>query len=131
MTATQVEQAQRLAWDRSAKRYRLAAEQGNAFAQTQLGRIYQSGEGVQRDCEEAAKWFSLAADQGSPAARFALGRMYLSGEGVPQDYVLAHMWFSLAAMNDDKEIKQVERLMTPHQVEEAQRLAREWKPEQK
>ena len=131
MTAAQVEEAQKLAWDRNAKRYRLAAERGNAFAQTQLGRIYQSGEGVERDCEEAARWFSLAADQGSPAARFALGRMYLTGEGVPQDYVLAHMWFNLADMNDPKEIDQVERLMTSGQIEEAQKFAREWTPKQK
>jgi TPR repeat protein len=58
--------------------------------------------------------------------------MYDNGEGVPQDNVTAHMWFNLAAANGFKEAVRnrdmVARYMTPAQVEEAQKLAREWKP---
>ena len=55
-----------------------------------------------------------------------------TGEGVGQDDVSAHMWFSLAAANGLKEAvrnrNMVARHMTPEQVAEAQKLAREWKP---
>jgi uncharacterized protein len=50
---------------------------------------------------------------------------------VPQDYVQAHMWLNLAsaqgnaaAMNARNEIAPI---MTPAQIAEAQRLAREFK----
>ena len=59
------------------------------------------------------------------------------GRGVPQDYVQAHMWFNLAASRTlpgkdrDFSVKNrdiVAGLMTPAQISEAQKLAREWKP---
>jgi hypothetical protein len=58
--------------------------------------------------------------------------MYVDGHGVPQDYVQAHMWFNLAgASGVAKALKNrdtVAAKMTPAQIAEAQRLAREWKP---
>jgi hypothetical protein len=55
---------------------------------------------------------------------------------VPQDYVQAHMWFNLAASRApaserDEAIKMrniAASRMTPAQIAEAQKLAREWKP---
>ena len=44
--------------------YRLAAEQGDAGAQFNLGGMYDSGEGVPQDYKTAAKWYRLAAEQG-------------------------------------------------------------------
>ena len=121
------------------KWYRLAAEQGDARAQFNLGVKYAKGEGVPQDDTEAVKWFRLAAQQGDARAQNNLGRMYVRGEGVPQDYVQAHMWFNLAASrypaseaekHDDavhhRDI--IAAKMTPAQIAEAQRLAREWKP---
>jgi TPR repeat protein len=58
--------------------------------------------------------------------------MYYSGNGVPQDYIQAHMWLNLAASegnetaSQDREI--LAKSMTPDQLAEAHRLAREWKP---
>ncbi len=63
--------------------------------------------------------------------------MYRNGEGVPQDYVQAHMWYNLAASKfppgerRDKAVENryiVAKKMTPAQISEAQKLAREWKP---
>ena len=67
--------------------------------------------------------------------------MYAKGQGVPQDYVQAHMWFNLAAARysaseaekreRDQAVKDSDLAvskMTPAQIAEAQRLAREWKP---
>ncbi len=82
------------------------------------------------------EWLSLA-EQGNATAQYRLGFMYADGEGVAQDYVLSHMWFNLAAAHLPADVVQesaatqrsiIEPSMTPAQVAEAQRLAREWKP---
>jgi hypothetical protein len=112
--------------------YRLAAEQGNALAQVKLGLMYDKGQGVAQDYTEAVRWYRLAAEQGDASAQFNLGLMYYAGQGVPQDYIQAHMWFNLAGAGGIAEGIQdrdsIARSMTPEQVAEAQRLAREWKP---
>ena len=51
------------------KWYRLAAEQGNANAQDNLGVMYANGHGVPQDDAEAVKWYRLAADRATPARR--------------------------------------------------------------
>ena len=66
------------------KWYRLAAEQGNASAQYNLGVRYANGEGVPQDDAEAVKWYRLAAEQGDASAQYNLGVRHANGEGVPQ-----------------------------------------------
>ena len=119
----------------AAKWYRKAADQGNASAQFNLGVVYANGQGAPQDYGEAAKWYRKAADQGNASAQFNLGVVYANGQGAPQDYVLAYMWINLAAAaSTDTEKKVAEARdsiaskMTPEQVADAQRLAREWKP---
>jgi len=111
---------------------RLAAEKGVPHAQTLLGTKYHAGEGVQQDYKEAMRWNRLAAEQGHDEAQRNLGPMYFKGQGAPQDYVQGHMWFNLsAAQGDANSIKArdaISVLMTPAQIAEAQKLAREWKP---
>jgi len=114
------------------KWFRRAADQGNARAQHSLGFMYATGQGVPQDNAQAVGWYRKAADQGYAHAQFNLGFMYKEGLGVPQDYVQAHMWFSLAATTGDRGAAEgrdnVANLMTPSQIAEAQKLAREWKP---
>ena len=102
------------------------------MAQNNLGLMFELGQGVTRDYAEAARWYRKAAEQGEALAQDNLGRMYEQGRGVTQDYVLAHMWHNLAAaQGDDDAAKARDGLaqqMTPDQIAEAQRLAREWKP---
>jgi uncharacterized protein len=108
------------------------ADQGNAEAQMKLGFMYVTGEGPPQDYVEALKWFRLAADQGQANAQCFLGLMYFEGRGVPRDYVSAHMWLDLAAAGGIEDAAEYRHAltakMTPAQVSEAQRLAREWKP---
>ncbi len=124
-------------YETALREWRPLAEQGDASAQGNLGLMYGKGQGVAQDYGEALKWYRRAAEQGIAAAQNNLGVMYKYGEGVVQDYVQAYMWFSLAAsrmppgdyrdeivMSRDK----VEKRMTPAQVAEAQKLAREWRP---
>ncbi len=119
------------------REFRPLAEQGDAAAQFYLGFMYETGQGVAQDDAEAVKLYRRAAEQGDADAQNNLGLMYEYGEGVAQDYVQAHMWYSLAASrlpsgkNRDMPVNNrdiVEKRMTPEQVAEAQRLAREWKP---
>ncbi len=108
------------------------AEQGDAQAQSVLGFIIRS-RGVPQDYAEAVRWLRRAADLGLAEAQYGLGVMYYKGQGVPQDYVQAHMWFNLAGAGlppgEDRAAKNrdhVAKQMTPAQIAEAQRLAREW-----
>jgi TPR repeat protein len=115
-----------------------AADQGNAEGQRELGLMYARGQGVPQDYAEAVRRVGKAADKGDSEAQFNLGLMYSIGQGVPQDYVGAYKWLNLAAArlqasNDRRSLAvksrdTVARLMTPAQIAEAQRLAREWKP---
>ena len=62
----------------AARWYRLAADQGLADAQNNLGLMYDNGEGVPEDDAEAVRWYRLAADQGDAGAQ-NLGVMYADG----------------------------------------------------
>ena len=114
------------------KLFLLLAEQGDADAQKVLGDMYKQGQGVPQDYQEALKWYRLAAEQGFAKAQYNLGLMYADGLGVLQDHVSAYMWWNLAGSKGDKDAvtnkNTVEKDMTPQQIEEAQRLARNWKP---
>jgi len=80
---------------------RTCAEQGDARAQTNLGRMYANGRGVPEDKAEAVRWYRLGAEQGYAIAQTTLGLMYSLGDGVPQDYVEAARWLRLAAEQGD------------------------------
>ena len=106
------------------------AEQGDAFAQARLGVMYDLGDGVPEDDEEAVRWYRLAAEQENAAAQNALGVMYDNGDGVPEDFVYAYMWYNLSAAQgievaqSNKDV--LEGRMTRDQIAAAQRLSREW-----
>lgn len=121
--------------------YRSSAEAGDAFAQWSLGVLYAAGDtpGMLQNYAEAVKWYRKSAEQGYAPAQLNLGFMYDNGRGVPQDRVQAHMHYNLAAANaDDKELRDkaaknrdlIAAEMTPAQIAEAQKFAREWKPNQ-
>src|SRR5262249_26016362 len=123
----------------AARWFRLAADQGDAVAEYNLGLMYSEGQAVPQDYAEAAKWYRLAADQRYAQAQYNLGFLYASGQGVEQDNVAAHMWFNLAAAqfaetdprNRTAAIKNrdvVESKMTREQISDAQKLARDWRP---
>ena len=107
--------------------FRLAATQGNAWAQINLGFMYERGQGVVEDLKEAVKWWRLAAAQGNDKAQINLGIMYQYGRGVVQNYVRAHMWYNLSASNGhsfaSKNRDDVATKMTSAQIAQAQELA--------
>ena len=85
-----------------------------------------------RDYATAVRLIRPLAEQGNANAQYNLGVFYDNGLGVPQDKVRAYMWFSLSASQGREGAAAfrdlIARRMTPAQIAEAQKLAREWKP---
>lgn len=116
---------------------RLAADQGHKEAQYGVGLKYSGGKGVPQDATEAIRWLRLAADQGHVNAQFMAGYMLWKGDGIPTDYIEAHMWLNLCAAQPSEQTEiaaeardSIASLLTSDQIAEAQRRAREWKPEE-
>jgi TPR repeat protein len=61
------------------------------------GSMFDRGDGVPRDYQEALRWYSLAAEAGQPDAMNSLGVMYSMGHGVSQDFPAAMKWWIKAA----------------------------------
>jgi hypothetical protein len=115
-----------------------AAEQCDAEAQYYFGEAYY--EKPDYALAIAIEWWRKAAEQGCQAAQYRLGCAYSEGEGVVKDYVKAHMWFDLSwnyevknigpyelfTPSADLQMEEIERYMTPTQIADAKRLAREW-----
>jgi len=96
--------------------WRPLATASDIRAQYNLAVLYDRGFGVPQDYAEAAKWYRAAAERGDIAAQANLGTLYANGWGVARDNVLTRR-------RDD-----VAQRLTPEQILEAQRLAREWRP---
>ena len=77
--------------------WRPLAEQGNAAAQFNLGLMYEKGDGVEKDEQEAARWYYKAALQGHVGAQLNLGTLYDEGKGVAEDNRKAAQWYNQAA----------------------------------
>ena len=73
------------------------AAQGDAQAQTTLGLLYSTGDGVPHDPRTAIKWFRKAAEQGNGFGQLMLATKYFEGEGVARDPVKGLAWAILAA----------------------------------
>ncbi|HOX55366.1 MAG TPA: PEGA domain-containing protein [Candidatus Paceibacterota bacterium] len=115
--------------------YRQAANQALPDAEAELGNCYLEGNGVPKDIPEGVKLVRKAAERGFGPAQNTLGLCYARGNGVTKDHVEAYKWFNLAvakggALADDAKVNLagVERFLTPEQVAEGQRLAREFNP---
>jgi TPR repeat protein len=75
----------------------MAAAQGDAGAQFNLGEKYATGDGVPTDSARAVAWYQKSAAQGNSSAQFKLGVMYRFGEGVPENAAMAAGLFEKAA----------------------------------
>jgi TPR repeat protein len=114
------------------REWRPLAEQGDASAQFYLGLSYENGDGVPRDYAIARQWYEKSAAQGDEKAQLYLGLQSAFGQGGPVDLVQAHMWYSLAAekghLGAAAYRNELAKQMTPTQIAEAQKRARERKP---
>lgn len=122
------------------ERNSLDAEKGDLNAQSSLAEMYYSGEVVSKDYAKAFQMFANLAEHGVLSAYCPLAEMYYQGRGTTQDNIQAFKWISLCIYYFHPEISYEKELnlsneiaakMTPEQIEEAQRLASEFKPKVK
>ena len=119
----------------------LAADQGQADAQFNLGMLYTHDEGDwQDDYAQKALWYRKTAEQGDARAQYNLGVLYYKGHGVPRDFAKAYFWFDLAtaAEQDASLVEQTTKYratkyrdeaafhLTPADLVRAQERARKW-----
>lgn len=79
------------------REFSIAAEEGLALAQYNLGILFFTGQGVERDADAAYRWTAAAAAQGHIAAQFNLATLLITGEGTAKDVESAVEWYSQAA----------------------------------
>lgn len=101
-------------WEEGKKRYRAgdhagaaqlilkAAQAGNPDARSQIGYMYEAGDGVTKSYAEAAAWYQAGAAQGHARCQFALGSLYEAGQGVKENWDEAARWYQKSAMQDDE-----------------------------
>ncbi|HWJ89007.1 MAG TPA: peptidoglycan-binding protein [Pelagibacterium sp.] len=76
---------------------RAAAEDGDRFAQFEVGALLTEGTVVEQDFAQAAAWYERSAAQGFAPAQYRLASLYESGRGVERDLELARLWYQRAA----------------------------------
>jgi len=113
------------------------AEIGHPVAQWLMGNIFFFGQGVPKDYAKAQAMFEASAQQGYFAAFAPTAQMYMQGLGVPADPGKAYYWYNIAAaqLPDSSERTQmmerreeVAGVLTPAQVEAAQKRANKFEP---
>lgn len=112
------------------KWFRKSAELGYANAQATMGHSCRNDVVCSPNFPEALQWFLKAAEGGDIDCLRYAGEMYRDGEGTPKDVVLAHKCFSLAGVGNKEAVSQrknLEKMMTPDQIEKSRVLIREWK----
>jgi TPR repeat protein len=77
--------------------YGLAADQGFAESQYNLGLLLATAKTIPQDRSQAVAWYRRAAEQGHISAQLLLGNAYEYGLGVPVNYPEAVRWYRSAA----------------------------------
>lgn len=112
------------------------AKVGHPEAERLLGFVYYAGQGVPQDYARSLTWFEKAANQGCFGAYAAVASLYRDGKGTGVDLGKAYMWLNIAvsrlpdSVERDaliKERSKVEALMTPAQIEAAQKRSQSFK----
>ena len=111
---------------KAAKWFQRAADRGYDRAQYYLAKVYLIGSPTLQEDQHACRWLTRAAKQGERRAQANLGVMYGLGRGVSKDFVLALKWFILSYERELE--KAMAEAMTPFEIQEAKKLAREFKP---
>lgn len=77
--------------------FSMAAGQGDAVAEDDVGELYFFGHGVPVDYAEAMVWYRRSAAQGNAIAQDGIGALYARGQGVAVNYDEALKWFHKSA----------------------------------
>ena len=79
--------------------FKKLADEGNAEAQSELGKIYERGLGVPQDLKASFFWHLKAASNGAVYSQYVVGDMYSNGIGCNVDDSLSIYWLEKAAQN--------------------------------
>jgi len=79
------------------KWFKIAAKQGESYAQAETGIFYLEGEITKKNKNLAHQWFKKSAEQGYSFGEYLLGYSYIEGIGVKKNLDEAIKWFELAA----------------------------------
>ena len=83
-------------YEEAMKWFKKAADRGCPVAQRSVGKMYENGRGVQKDCGEAMKWYKRAAGANDIWVMRYIGGLYREGCGVPKDCEEAIRWYKKA-----------------------------------
>ena len=83
------------------KEFLAAAKEGHADSQFNVGVMYEQGNGVSKNEQEAFFWYNKSASQGNAGAQFYLGVLYENGRGTKIDFVKANEWYRKASVQGD------------------------------
>jgi TPR repeat protein len=126
-------------YDEAYAEFKRLAGEGDAKSAYYVGLFHHNGFGVAKDDAEAAKWFRQAAERNETGGQYYMGLLSRDGRGLKKDPVAAHMWFTLSARTAPnerdaaytmREVRKLERKMTPEQLANAKELEQAWKPAQ-
>lgn len=76
---------------------RLAAANGDASAEFEVGARLAEGKGTNQNFADALKWYQRSAAKGFAQAQYRLGTLYERGLGVTKDFERAKVWYGRAA----------------------------------
>lgn len=76
---------------------RLAAANGDASAEFEVGARLAEGKGTSQDLAEAARWYQRSASKGFAQSQYRLGTLFERGLGVEKDLGRARIWYGRAA----------------------------------
>lgn len=79
-----------------------AANGGITVAKYKLGKMFLSGDGVEKDIVKAVEWLKQAAMEENAFAEYALGRLYLQGNEIEKDTITAEKYLLKSVRHENK-----------------------------
>ena len=73
-----------------------ACDSGEALGCSNLGVLYNKGQGVKQDYQKAVELLKKACDSGDAVGCYNLGILYIDGQGVKQDFSTAKQYYGKA-----------------------------------
>ena len=92
---------------------RRQANFGDDAAALLLGMMYELGNGVPQDCQQASAWIHTAAQNGNAAAQYNLALRYISGDGVLASKPEAYKWLRRSAQQGYQKAADILRRSEP------------------
>lgn len=86
----------------------VAEKSKNSDLHKQLGAMYRSGEGVEKDLKKAHYWLKKSAAAHNYLAEYLLGQMYKNGEGVKKNLTTAFKYYIKSARSEKFDWSQYE-----------------------